>query len=214
MTGACNTPCYKSPVTHAGDQDGRDDTISGEESRPDATGSAARALKERVLHTRVPAVLEEELKRLATNLRMPVSNVVRAILEDAIEAVEVVGQRAEGTLEGIVDRIAAQRQSLKQVVRSEPAAPVSAPTPSSPEPVPTAAVADEASCPDPDGELARGTLDGVIGFQRLALRAEAACTVCGKKLPRGSEACRGVREESGPRVLLGPRCTLVPGSSE
>lgn len=211
MTGACNTSCYKTGVTQAGDQDREATTEAGDQTPPDApTGPAGRPLKERVLHTRVPAVLEEELKRLATNLRMPVSNVVRAILEDAIEAVEVVGQRAEGTLEGIVDRIAAQRQSLKQAVRHEPAAPTPAP-PS--EPVPAAPPLD-VGCPDPDGELAKGKLDGVIGFQRLALATEAACTVCGKKLPRGSEACRGVREESGPRVLLGPRCTLVPGSSE
>ena len=31
------------------------------------------AKKERVLHTRVPAVLERELKRFADNLRVPVS---------------------------------------------------------------------------------------------------------------------------------------------
>ncbi len=143
---------------------------------------------------------------------MPVSNVVRAILEDAIEAVEVVGQRAEGTLEGIVDRISAQRQSLKQAVRGAPA-PAEG-TPSAPASTQTRSVVEAPSCPDPDGDLAKSKLDGVIGFQRLSLATEAACTVCGKKLARGSEACRGVREESGPRVLLGPRCTLVPGSSE
>ena len=108
-------------MTHGDD----DETVAAEAgvepAETDAATATARARKERVLHTRVPAVLEDELKRLATNLRMPVSNVVRAILEDAIEAVEVVGQRAEGTLEGIVDRISSQRQSLKQAVRGAPA---------------------------------------------------------------------------------------------
>ncbi len=206
-------------MTHGGDSD-EGGAGSGDERDEGATSPGTRARKERVLHTRVPAVLEDELKRLATNLRMPVSNVVRAILEDAIEAVELVGERAEGTLEGIVDRIAAQRLSLKQAVRGEPAP---APTPHAAPPPPAAplpaapapeAASAAAGCPDPDGEDAKRALDGVIGFQRLALATEAACTVCGKKLPRGSEACRGVREESGPRVLLGPRCTLVPGSSE
>lgn len=220
-------------MTHGGDGD-EGGTGGGDERDEGTSSPGARARKERVLHTRVPAVLEDELKRLATNLRMPVSNVVRAILEDAIEAVELVGERAEGTLEGIVDRIAAQRLSLKQAVRGEPAAgpatpaaaapTAPAPTPAAPSlatpaPAPASTAAPEAAsaattCPDPDGEPARRALDGVIGFQRLALATEAACTVCGKKLPRGSEACRGVREESGPRVLLGPRCTLVPGSSE
>jgi hypothetical protein len=41
--------------------------------------------KERVLHARIPAALEEQIKRLAEALRVPVSNVVRNMLEDAIE---------------------------------------------------------------------------------------------------------------------------------
>ncbi len=44
--------------------------------------------KERVLHTRVPAVLEQELKRVANAWRVPVSNVVRALLEDALDTLE------------------------------------------------------------------------------------------------------------------------------
>ncbi|MBW2159042.1 MAG: hypothetical protein JRH14_03620 [Deltaproteobacteria bacterium] len=48
------------------------------ESRQDAR-------KERVLHTRVPAILEQELKRVANAWRVPVSNVVRALLEDALD---------------------------------------------------------------------------------------------------------------------------------
>ena len=60
--------------------------MSDEDREKDDRDEAAPK-KERVLHTRVPAVLEEELKRLATALRMPVSNLVRAVLEDAVDAV-------------------------------------------------------------------------------------------------------------------------------
>ena len=52
------------------------------------------AKKERVLHTRVPAVLEQELKRLANAWRVPVSNVVRAMLEDALDTIDEVGRKA------------------------------------------------------------------------------------------------------------------------
>ena len=41
--------------------------------------------KERVLHARIPAALEEQIKRLAGSLRVPVSNLVRNMLEDAID---------------------------------------------------------------------------------------------------------------------------------
>jgi hypothetical protein len=41
--------------------------------------------KEKVIHTRIPAALEEQIKRLAEGLRVPVSNLVRNMLEDAID---------------------------------------------------------------------------------------------------------------------------------
>jgi hypothetical protein len=47
--------------------------------------------KERVLHTRIPAALEEQIKRLAEGLRVPVSNLVRNMLEDAIDMTRRMG---------------------------------------------------------------------------------------------------------------------------
>ncbi len=89
-----------------------DDSESRRRRREDAP-------KERVLHTRVPAVLDQELKRLARSLRVPVSNVVRAILEDAVDAVDTVGERAEGELMGFLDRLARQRDELRSRVHAE-----------------------------------------------------------------------------------------------
>jgi hypothetical protein len=76
--------------------------------------------KERVLHTRVPAVLEEELKRLANSWRVPVSNVVRAILQDAVNAVEEVGRIAEGELRTVAERLATERHRLRSVAKLPP----------------------------------------------------------------------------------------------
>ena len=53
------------------------------------------ARKERVLHTRVPAVLEQELKRVANAWRVPVSNVVRALLEDALDTLEHLSKSSD-----------------------------------------------------------------------------------------------------------------------
>ena len=87
-----------------------DDTSSTDADANDA----GKPRKERVLHTRVPAVLEQELKRLADSLRIPVSNVVRTILEDALDAVDVAGKRAEGEIRGAVTgaRLAAGSQAF------------------------------------------------------------------------------------------------------
>jgi predicted DNA-binding protein len=183
-----------------------DDDTTNETTSEASEERAAR--KERVLHTRVPAVLEDELKKLATNLKMPVSNVVRAILEDALEAVEVVGSRAEDELKGFTHRLSEQRDALRrgatQAVRDASATAERATTEARGKRAPAKPVAVPVSaCPDAAPEL-----DDVIGFQRLTLRAEAVCTVCGLELPKGTEACRGVRDDGGPRVMLGPNCKL------
>ena len=77
--GACGcvTSCYKWAVTDGDDKKGSRD-----------------GKKQRVLHTRVPAVLEQELKRVATAWRVPVSNVVRALLEDALDTLDAIAPSA------------------------------------------------------------------------------------------------------------------------
>lgn len=63
-----------------------------------------------MLHTRVPEVLEQELKRLAESFRVPVSNVVRTILEDAVDAIDAVGQRAGNELQSVADLLGSRRE--------------------------------------------------------------------------------------------------------
>ena len=138
------------------------------------------APKERVLHTRVPAVLEQELKRLARGLRVPVSNVVRAILEDAIDAVDTVGERAEDRIHNFAQRMSKQRSDLRTKVSS--------------------------NCPSPPQEA----LEGALGFQSLVLASDTHCTICNRALEAGEEACRAIFDEPGKKVLLGSHCRLMP----
>jgi hypothetical protein len=66
--------------------------------------------KGRVLHTRVPEVLEVELKRLADSLSVPVSNIVRAVLEDALDAAETVEQDLQRDMRDAAERMASWRE--------------------------------------------------------------------------------------------------------
>jgi uncharacterized coiled-coil protein SlyX len=84
---------------------------------PDEPSEEATTRKERVLHTRVPAVLERELKRLADATRMPVSNLVRAILEDALSVAERAGGRVEEQLRHVAERMSKERESIRETVR-------------------------------------------------------------------------------------------------
>jgi hypothetical protein len=75
---------------------------------------APKAKKERVIHTRVPALLEEELKRFAEDLRVPVSNLIRTILEDALAAADQAGERVERELRAGVARLSHGRETLRR----------------------------------------------------------------------------------------------------
>jgi hypothetical protein len=78
-------------------------------------GEGAR--KERVLHTRIPAVLEQELKRFAENLRVPVSNLVRTILEDALAVADRASGRVEAELHAVAQAASDTRDSLRTKLR-------------------------------------------------------------------------------------------------
>jgi len=80
--------------------------------------------KERVLHTRVPAVLERELKRFADNLRVPVSNLVRTILEDALNVADAATENVEERLKKAAHQLEVERERIKKRVLHDPLADV------------------------------------------------------------------------------------------
>lgn len=168
------------PENEAPVEDDSDETASPGGTRP--------GRKERVLHTRVPAVLESELKRLATSWRMPVSNVVRALLEDALDAVDSVGTRAEGELHVVAELLRNQRQSLRQRATSEVPPP----------PAPAAG--------------SRPPLEGAVGFTPMVLAHAAQCAVTGRAMAAGSQAFLVLFTEPGRSAIVSPEAVPQPPS--
>ncbi|NUP09039.1 MAG: hypothetical protein HOW73_23560 [Polyangiaceae bacterium] len=82
------------------------------DAKPD-DGSDKGDRKERVLHTRVPAVLEAELKTVARALRVPVSNLVRTILEDAVAIADRASSQVEQRLEAAARSVETERARLR-----------------------------------------------------------------------------------------------------
>lgn len=93
---------------------------SHSERKSDESKEKDEEKKERVLHTRVPAVLEQELKRFADNLRVPVSNLVRTILEDALEVADHATENVEGRLKKAAGALEKERQRLRKKVLFDP----------------------------------------------------------------------------------------------
>jgi ATP-dependent Lon protease len=96
------------------------DRLSGPKAGEEDDEDAAWKRKERVLHTRVPAVLERELKRLAENLRVPVSNLVRAVLEDAVSVADKAGENVESRLKNFAQGLGSERERIKKRVQRDP----------------------------------------------------------------------------------------------
>ncbi len=115
----CDTP---SLTYHGVTQQAPNKPSSSLEGSEEPPLSDESAKKERVLHTRVPAVLERELKRFADNLRIPVSNLVRAILEDALNVADLAGTGIEERLKNAAKTLEHERERLKQRVKSDPLA--------------------------------------------------------------------------------------------
>lgn len=213
---ADNESATGSEPTKSSNEDSKTRATSADEPDSEEQSKAQTQRKERVLHTRVPAVLEQELKRLAQSLRMPVSNVVRAILEDAVTAVDLVGRKAEGEMNRVVDRMAEKREKLRDIATgqkgktSEPVEQDAVKEPGAPAKEPDAP--DKAVAEPPKD--AKEQLEGVLGFQPLLLASSTSCSVCGIELKVGSEAFVGVRDAPGPRVLIGPECLPKPEDNQ
>jgi hypothetical protein len=90
---------------------------TGEPATAESSEPSDSSKKERVLHTRIPAVLEAELKRLASSLRVPVSNLVRTILEDTIAVADRATAVVEGELQAAARLASDQREALKKLHR-------------------------------------------------------------------------------------------------
>jgi hypothetical protein len=163
-------------------------------SDADDKKSRQDAKKERVLHTRVPAVLEQELKRVANAWRVPVSNVVRALLEDALDTIDVVGAKAEGELREVVELLASERHRFRrkssEQLRKIPGAPDRA---------------EAAGGAEPANELAprADPLDGAVGVMPMTLVHDAVCGVTGEKLPAGSQAYMVLFDDPGRKLITG-----------
>jgi hypothetical protein len=101
------------------DPDGDEDDDAGWERVREAAwrvGQRARR-HERVLHTRISQELAQDLRRAADDLRVPVSNLVRNVLEEAFGAVERVSDEVGGFLEEVLSDSDEARGDLRRLRR-------------------------------------------------------------------------------------------------
>ena len=148
--------------------------MSHNDPGPEAGERAERSRKERVLHTRISEDLADDLRRVAEDLRVPVSNLVRNVLEEAFSVVESVTGNVGELIEEVMDEAEAVRDRLRgrQRRRSRRMDPEES--------------AREAEAAPPPRD------DEVIGWQPLVLVRPQRCASCGILMGRGDSAYASV----------------------
>ena len=147
-----------------------------------------RERKERVLHTRISEQLAEDIRAIADDLRVPVSNLVRNVLEEAFDAVERVSGDVSSLMDDVIEEaeLASQRyrryrDRVRERARERAAeARVATPPPHASPVVPA------------DDPLAR-----VVAWQPVVLAAPRRCARTGRELRPGERAYLGLGD-TGP----------------
>ena len=154
-------------------------------TRSSASGpNPAGGIKERVLHARIPESLDEAIRSAASELGMSVSNLVRNVLANALEVVEVA------TMYMPARAAAAAASMRKEAARAAERAAGAASEPAGAAAAGVAAPAAPAAAPV------------VLGWQDATLNLNAVCERCNAILPRGTRAAISIPEPaSAPRVV-------------
>jgi len=156
------------------------------------TEEPTRERKERVLHTRISEQLAEDIRAIADDLRVPVSNLVRNVLEEAFDAVERVSGDVSHIFEDVIEeaelaseRYRRYRGRVRERARARAeearAAAATAVTP------PPAAPASPAVAGPSDERLAH-----VVAWQPVVLAAPRRCARTGRELRPGERAYLGL----------------------
>ncbi|MDH3212673.1 MAG: hypothetical protein OEM05_09335 [Myxococcales bacterium] len=163
--------------------------MDGGEDEPGARDAGRRERKQRVLHTRISDDLADDIRRVAEDLRVPVSNLVRNVLEEAFSVVETVTDNVGGLIEDVVEEAERARARLRR--RSE-----------RPEPSETEAPPAAGAPPTPP----RAGFADVLGWQPLILNGPQSCADCDESLEQGQRAYVGAVAAGISPHFLCPDC--------
>lgn len=142
------------------------------------------------MHTRISEQLSDDIRRVADDLRVPVSNLVRNVLEEAFNVAETVTENMGDLIEEVIEdaeRVGRRVQYMAKEWSEEAAAAAEeAETGFAP-----AADGDEPE-PDEDPGPPRPEFPDVIGWQPLALNRITECSDCNRPMQRNERAFVGL----------------------
>jgi hypothetical protein len=179
------------------------------EEEPESLSERERgARKAKVLHTRISEQLDESLRSAANELRVPVSNLVRNVLEDVFDVVETVTENVEDLVgdlldeaDDVRDRFGHRRRRHRGRTRRHR------------ERDPKEQELDNLKAEILKGAEERPQFPDVVGWQPLVLNGDQQCSDCGRDLRRGDDAFLGLGPSEGPSIYLCKECVDARASS-
>ena len=167
------------------------------------------------MHTRISEQLSDDIRRLAEDLRVPASNLVRNVLEEVFTVVESVSDDVGDLFENVVEEADSARERVRRRADSygrRRRGGRSRGRPSTDD-IEDEMRQDEAAEADggeaEEREQTRTERPGfpeVVGWQPLVLNRDEACAGCGLALKRGERAFLGLTEQGLSRITLCDDC--------
>jgi len=166
----------------------RKKTTSGRKSGGKKTSAAAadetRELKDRLLQTRITPSLYDQVVGRARELKIPVSNLIRIVLEDSVKLVD-----------GVVDESLNIADILADRETKAPARP-----PAAPARPPAASAQAPAAAPPPPAD------EAPVAWQSVVVGRRAVCGDCGRDLYPAEPAQMGLGADGRPLLFACPDC--------
>jgi hypothetical protein len=147
--------------------------------------------KERVLHTRISEPLAEDIRRVAEDLRVPVSNLVRNVLEEAFAVVETVSENVGELIEDVVDEAERTRERIRRY--SDRGRRRSGPP-------------DDRRREPTEARVSREEYPEVLGWQPLIFNRPQLCSDCEEPIERGERGYVGMTADGMSSIHLCRDC--------
>jgi|GEM_PF-2264626 len=146
--------------------------------------------KEKVLNLRIGKDLDEKIKGEAERINMPVSNLVRNILENAFDLVDGIGTNVGNLVGDVVENAENIADNFRTAVKGYVST-------------------DEQDAEAPTGAdepTQEALIDDVPVWQEVTVGKTATCAACDETINRGDKAHMGVSDSTGDRILLCGKC--------
>jgi hypothetical protein len=170
--------------------------------------------KERVLHTRISEQLSDDIRRLADDMRVPVSNLVRNVLEEVFTVVDSVSEDVGDFFEEVLDeaesvreRIRNRQEGRQRGARSQqPRGRRSARSQDVEEELRRDEATESKSEARSSQEEPQKAFPDVLGWQPIVVNRELDCASCEISLTRGDRAFLGIASAADAPVVLCAEC--------